>query len=103
MSDYVELKTKEVTVRKRRQCEWCGEVIEVGERAWYRVYVYDGFATGYQHPECFDAMSNAPYDLNENLIYGWHPGDFVRGGYYPEPSEQVMLHFMHGHEHTHPG
>ena len=56
---YQELKCKEVTVRKAKRCEWCPEMISIGEKAQVRVYVYDGdFHDEKMHPECYAAMLN---------------------------------------------
>ena len=77
MSYYVELRSKDVTARKEHRCVWCGELIEVGETARYRVYTFDGeFANDWMHPECHAAMLKAPYELVEE---GWAPGEFKRG------------------------
>jgi hypothetical protein len=68
-------RTREVTVRKARTCEWCGTPIRVGRRAVYRAYKWDGdFGTGHQHPECFRAMC-ASKDLED----GWVLGGALRG------------------------
>lgn len=71
------LKDKEVTTRKRHRCEWCGELIESGERAQYRVYIFEGFTTGYMHLECREAMDD--YPDKRDLADGWMEGDFKRG------------------------
>ena len=52
------LKDKTVKVRKRHRCCWCGEHINIGELAEYRVYIFDGFTYDYMHPECRDAMDS---------------------------------------------
>jgi len=71
-----ELQNREITTRKTRSCEWCGEVIEKGSRCQYRVYVFDGFTVGHQHPECYIAMLNIPYWVVDQ---GWTIGQFARG------------------------
>ena len=44
-------------------CAWCGEWCEPGEKAWYRVYRFDGeFQTDYLHPECYDAALESDID-----------------------------------------
>lgn len=77
MSDYAELKNKEVTCRKPHSCEWCDRKIKVGERARYRAYHFDGdFKDGHMHLECYHAMNKSPLiDIED----GWSPGDFERG------------------------
>ncbi len=77
MSYYVELRSKDVTVSKDHPCIWCGELIEVGKTARYRVYTFDDeFASDWMHPECLKAMQSAPPDEAED---GWYPGEFKRG------------------------
>ena len=74
---YLELQTHEVTTRKIHKCEWCGETINVGERAQYRAYIFDGnFTSVWQHPECYTAMSESDWLL---LAEGWERGEFERG------------------------
>lgn len=72
-----ELLNREVRVKKRRICEWCAEPICAGERAHYRVYVWQGeFSRAWSHPECWEAMGLVePFRLDE----GWLPGDWRRG------------------------
>lgn len=77
MSDYAELKNKEVICRKPHSCEWCARKIKIGERARYRAYRFDGgFQAGHMHLECYHAMNKSPLiDIED----GWSPGDFERG------------------------
>lgn len=77
MSNYSEVQNKSVTCRKKHRCEWCAGRIEVGERAQYRAYRFDGdFHAAYMHPECHHAMLKSPLsDIEE----GWTEGDFERG------------------------
>lgn len=77
-----DLKSKEVCCRKSHRCAWCDEVINAGERAHCRVYIFDGFTTDYMHLECYEAMGNYP-DMRD-LEDGWMAGDFKRGS--TEPS-----------------
>jgi hypothetical protein len=61
------LKEKTVQCRKPHRCEWCGEKIESGDFAKYRVTIWEGeFMTDYMHPECFDALCNSS-DLDEGF------------------------------------
>ena len=75
---YDELQNREVTCRKNHSCEWCAQPIKAGEKAQYRAYVFDGeFTTGWQHPECYEAMCDHPHQWE--LAEGWTPGDYRRG------------------------
>ena len=75
--EYQCISEREVTTRKPRICEWCGQRIEAGTRATNRVYKFDGdFHNNYCHPECFTAMSKADH---HELCEGWSPGDWQRG------------------------
>lgn len=68
---------REVTSRKNHRCGWCSESITKGDRARYRVYVFDGeFTSDYMHPECYEAMNGS---AREVICEGWVPGDFQRG------------------------
>lgn len=54
---YTELKCKEVKVRKQRRCYWCPEMINVGDNAQVRTYIYEGdLHYEKMHPECYRAM-----------------------------------------------
>ena len=68
---------REVKTRKPHSCEWCGEIVEKGERAYYRAYTgpYGDFVWGWQHPECFLAMMFGDVSHFDE----WMPGDFARG------------------------
>lgn len=55
-----ELSDRDVIVRKSHKCVWCGESIARGEKAHYRVYIFDGFTADYYHPECYKAMCTYP-------------------------------------------
>ena len=82
---YQEIQSKEVTKRKKStRCMWCGEKIEIGDRANYRAYIFDGFQTEYNHPECFEAMGNLMHDVSRDDYYdycqdGWEPMSWFRG------------------------
>jgi len=71
------LQDRDIHTRKMRNCEWCGEAIEAKTLCRYRVYINeDGdFCTGYQHPECSEAMFGAPYYVADS----WEIGSFHRG------------------------
>lgn len=72
------LECKEVKTNKDHRCEWCPEVIEKGERARYRKYVFEGrFMRGYMHPECYEAMLKRPEDYFNDE--GFMPGGYFRG------------------------
>ncbi len=72
-----QLQDREIQTRKARDCEWCGEEIEAKTLCQYRVNVNEDedFCTGYQHPECYEAMRNAPYYVADS----WERGTFCRG------------------------
>jgi len=62
--------------RKKHRCDWCGEVINKGEKAQYMAGVYGGdFFCGYQHPECDRAMKNSDFECGD----GFYRGEQVRG------------------------
>ena len=66
-----------VTLRKRRQCEWCNEWLEKGDKAVTRTYKSDEqFHNSRMHPECFEALNKSlPF-----LDYGeFNSGDQGRG------------------------
>lgn len=49
-----------VKCRKNHQCEWCGILIQKGENAVIRTYLFDGdFNSAHQHPECYEAMKES--------------------------------------------
>ena len=67
---------KIVECRKFHLCVWCGEEIQNGEKAYYRVYIFDGeFMTDYLHIECHDATYKADVDPDE----GFYPYSYSRG------------------------
>ena len=64
--------------RKKRQCSWCGELIEIGDP--YNAYRFrDGGDTGkvIMHPECYVAMVVVADE--EGDCFEWGVGDFNRG------------------------
>lgn len=64
--------------RKRRQCDWCGEWVEIGEP--YRAYSYRDEGEQCRvtmHPECCEAMQRLSIE-NRGWI-DWGPGEFSRG------------------------
>jgi len=72
-----EIQNKQVTTRRVHNCAWCGEQIQIGEAAQYRVYIFDGFQTDYLHPECKEAMNTYPDYLGDGFIQG----EFKRGSH----------------------
>ena len=64
--------------RKSRRCDWCGELIQIGEP--YESYRWregsDG-GTVRVHPECLAAMRRTSSE--ERGWIDWHPGENVRG------------------------
>jgi len=72
-----EIQSKTVKCRKDHWCEWCEQRILSGEKAQYRVYIFDGdFNSGHMHLECFEAMNDSD---QRALAYGWTPGEPTRG------------------------
>jgi hypothetical protein len=64
--------------RKRRQCSWCGELIEIGDP--YNSYRFSAAGdTGkvIMHPECHAAMRVVA--AKEGDGFEWSVGDFNRG------------------------
>ena len=67
--------------RKQHRCEWCGQIIPIGERYFRYSGICDGdFQDTCMHTECKDAMDR---DLAEGLAYGnvdyYLPDDASRG------------------------
>lgn len=72
-----ELHSNQVITRRSHQCEWCEQIINTGDKAQSRAYIFDGeFTFGWQHPECFGAMEKSDSVL---LVEGWSPGECERG------------------------
>lgn len=69
-----------VRLRKRKSCEWCGELLEIREKAVRRVYKFEGqIVSSRVHPECYEAMLQS---ASENSIYddnSFHAGRQERG------------------------
>ena len=64
--------------RKRRQCDWCGEAIEIGQSyESYRWARPGDSGTVRQHPECILAMQQMAE--REDWEFDWSFGDFKRG------------------------
>ena len=58
------------SIRKPRECNWCGEKIEKGESAETWSGVFDGdFFTSTMHPECHEAMLVRPYPVH-GFVFG---------------------------------
>lgn len=64
--------------RKRKQCDWCGEWIEIGDPAC-RYLWKDGadLLPCRMHPECFGASCDATSEFGYD--YEFQPGQFSRG------------------------
>jgi hypothetical protein len=63
--------------RKERHCDWCAEMIEIGQP--YESYRWaDGSDGGTvrMHPECYAAMQQ---ECQDNPDVEWCAGDYVRG------------------------
>lgn len=72
------LQHKEVKCRKRHVCIWCGEDINMGDKAMYFSGIYEGdFQSHYMHPECDSAASRS--DIDE---YGFTAYENKRGEAY---------------------
>jgi hypothetical protein len=57
--------------RKQRRCVWCNEFIEVGQAAWKRVCIHNGyFNSEYWHPECWDAMQKSDLGYDDEFYFG---------------------------------
>lgn len=75
-----QLKDKEVTCKKPHVCAWCGQSIQQGQRANYRVAIWEGeFMDEYMHPECYQALC-ASDDVSE----GFEAHAQLRGKTYEE-------------------
>lgn len=74
---YQEIRSDEVKCRKSHACEWCGELINVGEKAFSRAYMWEGdFHSDYMHPECVQGMRKSD---REEMMDGFKPGNQLRG------------------------
>jgi hypothetical protein len=74
---YREIESKEVKIRKLCLCNWCGEKINIGEKAQSRAYVFKGyFNRDKLHPECFKAMDNFSWKYSDGEF---EPHEFKRG------------------------
>ena len=70
---------RQVCLRKPHRCEWCGEMMIVGEKAVVRVYKFDGdFNYNRMHPECWDALNRA--FKNDELRNGEFEGSCMPRG-----------------------
>jgi hypothetical protein len=70
--------------RKRRQCTWCAESIEIGQPyESYRWSDAGDAVTVRMHPECLAAMDRVAKEAGGDFC--WSPGDFERG----ESSERI--------------
>ena len=65
---------RQVKCRKPHNCEWCNEIINIGDQAAVRKYMYDGdFRSAHQHPECFEGMDKS------DVADGFAEGEQQRG------------------------
>jgi hypothetical protein len=79
---------QQVTLRKQKRCEWCGEMIWVGQTAVRRVYKMDDeFNNARMHPECYIAMQGSY--IEGSLTDGFEFGENVRGKTVAETEELV--------------
>lgn len=63
------LKDKIVVCKKPHECNWCGEIIGINEKANNWACIFEGdFNHGYMHLECRDALrrsDNEEYCIGE--------------------------------------
>ena len=75
-----ELRSRRVVCRTHHRCDWCGERIDKGESARYRVTVYYGeFAAVHMHDECYRAMNATSPKTWWEHGYEYLPGEQSRG------------------------
>lgn len=57
--------------KKRRICEWCGQLIEIGDLYIYEACLFEGdFCTNALHPECrADAEEQMQKDRSYEIAY----------------------------------
>ena len=66
-----------VTLRKRFQCTWCNQWLEIGERAVTRTYKFeDALNNERMHPDCYTAMTTS---IGESFDGSFEPGAQGRG------------------------
>ncbi len=76
-----------VKTRKEHRCDWCPELIEIGQPAISRAYMWEGeFFHGYLHPECMEALKRS--DIGEN---GFDPHAQKRGIAYDRYGEPKQI------------
>jgi len=64
------------TCRLIHKCEWCGEQIERGARAWYYAGRWQGeWQSWYMHDECYTAYQQS----NDGYDEGFYPFENERG------------------------
>lgn len=67
---YEEISAKYVKGRRTYRCEWCGQVIQKGEKHLTRAYKFEGeFNCGRMHLECEEAMYDDS-DASEGWLFG---------------------------------
>lgn len=76
-----EFTNKEVRVRKKHRCSWCGEDINIGDAARYRTGKYQGeLFSERKHLECYDAILRSDMGCDDEYYFG----DQLRGKTYQE-------------------
>lgn len=80
-----EFKAKTVKCRKPHRCEWCPELVEIGEPAHYRAGVYHGdFYHGWCHMVCWMAQQISTNSAGFRGMETWEPGSWEKGETYAE-------------------
>jgi hypothetical protein len=68
--------------RKRRRCDWCGELIDIGQPYdSYRFATSGNAGTARMHPECLEASGDVA--KQEGGWFEWDLGEFRRGSTEP--------------------
>ena len=65
--------------QKRRQCDWCGEAIEIGQPYHSHRFASEGGAgTATMHPECNVAANKLAASRRHGVLW-YDIGDYKRG------------------------
>lgn len=65
--------------RKRHNCGWCGQIIEVGSASQYNAGMCEGdFSACHLHPECAHAKDSLTNSEWRDMDYSYS-ADFARG------------------------